>query len=96
MPLPETFDELMARGGVMVHLPRQRARADYSLVKLREVGFAKIVLIDGVDAYTADSRQIAGTEGWAFRPDAKPGEVGCSLAMFRLWRQSSTKVSRTY
>jgi hypothetical protein len=87
MPLPETFDELMARGGVMVHLPRQRARADYSLVKLREVGFANIVLIEGVDAYTADARQIAATEGWAFRPDAKPGEVGCSLAMFRLWRQ---------
>jgi hypothetical protein len=87
MPLPNTFAELRARGGVMVYLPRHRSRAEYSLAKLREVGFAKIVLTEGVDAYTADVRQIAATEGWSFRPDVKPGEVGCALAMFRLWRR---------
>src|SRR5450755_3425718 len=71
----------------MVYLPRHRARAEYSLAKLREVGFANIVLTEGADAYTADVRQIAATEGWSFRPDLTPGEVGSSLAMFRLWRQ---------
>jgi hypothetical protein len=87
MPIPETFAELKARGGVMVYLPRHRARAEYSLAKLREVGFAKIVLSEGVDAYTADVRQIAATEGWSFRPDVNPGAVGCALAKFRLWRR---------
>ena len=71
----------------MVYLPRHRARAEYSLAKLREVGFANIVLTEGVDAYTADVRQIAATEGWSFRPDVNPGAVGCALAKFRLWRR---------
>ncbi len=87
MPLPETFDQLRARGGVMVYLPRHRSRAEYSLAKLRDVGFANIALTEGVDAFTADVRQIAATEGWSFRPGVKPGEVGCALAMFRLWRR---------
>ena len=87
MPIPETFAELKARGGVMVYLPRHRARAEYSLAKLREVGFANIVLSEGADAYTADVRRIAATEGWFFRPDLTPGEVGNSLSMFRLWRR---------
>ena len=87
MPKPDTFDELKARGGVMVYLPRHRARAEYSLAKLREVGFANVELTEGVDAHTADARQIAATEGWSFRPDLKPGEVGNSLTMFRLWRR---------
>jgi len=70
----------------MVYLPRHRARAEYSLAKLREVGFATVVLTEGVDAYTADVRQIAAAEGWSFRRDLKPTEIGNSLAMFRLWR----------
>jgi hypothetical protein len=87
MPLPGTFDQLRARGGVMVCLARHRSRADYSLAKLREVGFANITLAEGVDASTADVRRIAATEGWSFRPEVKPREVGASLSMFRLWRR---------
>lgn len=87
MAIPETFAELKAQGGVMVYLPRHRARAEYSLRKLREVGFSNIELIEGPDAHTADVRQIAVTEGWSFRPDVKPGAVGCALAKFRLWRR---------
>jgi hypothetical protein len=75
----------------MVYLPRHRARAEYSLAKLREVGFASIVLTEGVDAYTADVRQIAATEGWSFRPDVKPGEAGYSLAMFRLGQAAAPR-----
>jgi len=86
MPIPKTFAELRACGGVMVYLPRHRARAEYSLAKLREVGFANVELTEGADAYTADVRQIAAAEGWSFRPDVNPGAVGCALAKFRLWR----------
>jgi hypothetical protein len=87
MAIPQTFAELKARGGVMMYLPRHRARAEYSLAKLREVGFANVVLTEGVDAYAADARQIAATEGWSFRPDVNPGAVGCALSKFRLWRR---------
>ena len=87
MAIPETFAELKARGGVMVYLPRHRARAEYSLGKLREVGFSNIELIEGADAHTAEVRQIAVTEGWSFRTDVNPGAIGCALAKFRLWRR---------
>jgi hypothetical protein len=71
----------------MVYLPRHRSRADYSLAKLRDVGFANVELAEGVDAHTADVREIAASQGWSFRPAVKPGEIGCALAMFRLWRR---------
>ena len=87
MPIPETFAELQARGGVMVYLARHRARAEYSRAKLREVGFANIELTEGVDAFATDLRQVAATEGWSFRPELEPGKMGNALAMFRLWRR---------
>jgi hypothetical protein len=87
VPIPHSFAELKAGGGVMVYLSRHRARAEYSLAKLRAVGFANIALTEGVDAHTADVRQIAATEGWSFRPDVKPGAIGCGLAKYRLWRR---------
>jgi hypothetical protein len=87
MPLPETFAELKAEGGVMVYLPRDRSRAEYSLAKLHAVGFENIELTEGVDAHTADVRRLAASEGWLFGPDVTPGEAGCALAMFRLWRR---------
>jgi hypothetical protein len=87
MPLPESFAELKARGGVMVYLPRHRSRAEYSLAKLSALGFANIVLTEGVDAYSADARKIAASEGLPFRLDLTPGEIGCALAMVRLWRR---------
>ncbi len=71
----------------MVYLPRHRARAEYSLAKLREVGFANIELTRGVDACTTDVRQLAAAESWSFRPGLKPAKMGNALTQFRLWRR---------
>jgi hypothetical protein len=87
MPIPETFAELQAQGGVMVFLPRHRARADYSLAKLHQVGFTDIAFVEGVDGFTADVRSVAAAEGWSFRPEVKATELGHALTMLRLWRR---------
>jgi len=96
MPIPETFAGLKAQGGVMVYLPRHRARAEYSLAKLREVGFANIELTEGVDAHTADARRIAATEGWSFDPMSSQARSAVRSRSFDCGGESSTRVSRTY
>jgi hypothetical protein len=87
MSIPTTFAELRAPGGVMTFLPRHRARAEYSLAKLGEVGFTNIVLVEGVDGFAADVRQIAAAEGWSFHPEASATRIGCALSTIRLWRR---------
>lgn len=86
MPIPETFAELQAQGGVMVFLPRHWARAEYSLAKLRKVGFTSIDLYEGIDGFTSNVRQIAAAEGWSFHPEVPATRIGCALSMLRLWR----------
>ena len=86
MPIPETFAELQAHGGVMVYLSRHRARATYSLAKLRKVGFTNIELYQGVDGFTEDVRRIAAAEGWSFHPKTPATRIGCALSTIRLWR----------
>ena len=83
--LPETFSELQASEGVMVYLPRLRPRATHSLARLREAGFENVVVSEGVDASSLDARAVAEAEGWYFDPGLAPSEIGCSLAMIRLW-----------
>lgn len=85
MTLPATFDELRANGGVMLHLPRLRWRAEHSLGKLREVGFENIELVEGVDASLEDARRAAERRGWFFDPGLAEGEIGCSISMLGLW-----------
>jgi len=85
--LPSSYAELQAGGGVMLHLPRLRWRADYSLQKLAEAGFVNIELEEGLDASVADPRPVAEAHGWFFEPGLAPGEVACSLSMLRLWER---------
>jgi len=87
MPLPDTFAELQAQGGVMAFLPRHRPRAEYSFAKLGDVGFTNIELFEGVDGFTADVRQIAAADGWSFDPEVRVGRIGNALSMLRLWRR---------
>jgi glycosyltransferase involved in cell wall biosynthesis len=85
--LPSSYAELQAGGGVMLHLPRLRWRADYSLQRLAEAGFVNIELEEGLDASVADPRPVAEGQGWFFEPGLAPGEVACSLSMLRLWER---------
>jgi hypothetical protein len=87
MSIPMTFAELQTQGRVMTFLPRHRARAEYSLGKLDEVGFTNIVLVEGVDGFTTDVHQIAAGEGWSFHRDATATRIGCALSTLRLWRR---------
>jgi hypothetical protein len=87
MPLPATFAELQQGGGVMLYLQRHRARAEYSLAKIRDAGFREISLYEGADGTTSDVRRAAEAEGWSFRSEIRPTEVGCALSMLRLWKR---------
>jgi hypothetical protein len=87
LPIPETFAELQAHGGVMMCLSRHRARAEYSLAKLRDVGFTNIEPYEGVDSFTEDVRRITAAEGWSFHPKISASRIGNALSILRLWRQ---------
>jgi hypothetical protein len=87
MPLPATFAELQQGGGVMLYLERHRARAEYSLAKIRDAGFCEITLYEGADGTTLDVRGAAEAEGWRFRREIRATEVGCALSMLRLWKR---------
>lgn len=87
MPLPDRFDQLLGSEAFMIYLQRHRARAEYSLGKLHQVGFCNVTLFEGLDASTGDAVQTAETEGLLVSPDARPGEVALAVSTLRLWRR---------
>lgn len=87
MPLPEHFDELVGSETFMIYLPRHRARAEYSLGKLHEVGIANVTLFEGLDGFTQDPRPAAQAEGLVVAEEALPGEVALAVTTLRLWKE---------
>jgi len=87
VPLPATFAELQAGGGLMLYLPRVGWRADHSLQKLREVGFDDIVPVEGLDGATEDPWAIGAQRGLHFDVGLTGGEVACALSMIALWER---------
>jgi len=71
----------------MIYLPRLRWRAEHSMSRLQEAGFRDIALVEGVDGFVVEPRQVAESAGWYFDPGLAPGEIGCSLSMLGLWER---------
>jgi hypothetical protein len=86
-PLPASFAELQDSEATMLYLPRLRHRAGHSLLKLRKVGFRKVVPEAGVDAALEDARAAAIRDGWRFEPERADTEVAFSVGMLRIWQR---------
>ena len=69
----------------MLYLPRLRSRADHSLAKLRDVGFANVALDAGIDGDRGDAHVLADLLGWRFESRRTAGEVAFCLSTVRLW-----------
>lgn len=86
MPFPNTFAEIMAAEAWMMYLPRHEHRATHSAKLLADVGF-NVHIVPGVDGFRDDTASIASASGWKFADYCKPGELGASMSLFRLFQR---------
>jgi GR25 family glycosyltransferase involved in LPS biosynthesis len=84
--LPSSWADVCSAKSVVLGLKRYAFRRDYTVAKLKAVGFSGVEAVDSFDGFEADVDQALAELGVAFNPGLGRGHKGCSYSHMKAWK----------
>lgn len=87
MTLPDSWKEVCSSKAIVMGLNRYAFRREYTAIKLSQVGFTNIEIVESFDGFNDDVDKALNDLGIKFNPELRPGHKGCSYTMMREWKR---------